>query len=102
PNWLDSAVAALGASAVCAAFAFHSLLHTAGGSPLAVATDLAYPVGDLLLLALVVGASTMLAGRNVGPWVLIATGMALNSAGDTINLFGSTVGSTHTGALVNG
>jgi diguanylate cyclase len=102
PSWLDSAIAALGAAAVCAAFAFHSLLHAAGGGSLAVATNLAYPVGDLLLLALVVGSAAMLAGRSRAPWVLLATGMALNATGDTFNLFGSGIGATHVGVVVNG
>ncbi len=102
PSWLDSAIAALGAAAVCATFAFHSLLHSAGGSTLAVATNLAYPVGDLLLLALVVGSAAMLAGRSRAPWVLLAVGMAVNATGDTFNLFGSGIGASHIGVAVNG
>ncbi len=102
PSWLDSAIAALGAAAVCATFAFHSLLHTAGGDGLEVATNLAYPVGDLLLLALVVGSAAMLAGRSRAPWILLATGMAVNAAGDTFNLFGSGIGATHLGVTVDG
>ena len=68
PNWLDGGVAGLGASAACAAFAFHSVLRVAGGSPVAVVTNLAYPVADLLLLGLVVGSSVFLAGadRQIG------------------------------------
>jgi diguanylate cyclase len=38
PSWLDSVIAALGAAALCSAFAFHSLLHSAGGGALEVAT----------------------------------------------------------------
>jgi diguanylate cyclase len=102
PSWLDSVIAALGAAAVCATFAFHSLMHTAGGGGLAVATNLAYPVGDLLLLALVVGSAAMLAGRSRAPWVLLATGMALNAVGDTFNLFGSGIGASHVGIVVDG
>ena len=88
PSWLDAAVAGLGAAAVCSAFAFHSLVKLAGGSPLAVATNLAYPIGDLLLLFLVAGASVVLSGRSKVPWLLLATGVAINVAGDTFNLFG--------------
>jgi diguanylate cyclase (GGDEF)-like protein len=102
PSWLDSAIAALGAAAVCATFAFHSLIHTAGGDGLEVATNLAYPVGDLLLLALVVGSAAMLAGRSRAPWILLATGMAVNATGDTFNLFGSGIGATHLGVTVDG
>jgi diguanylate cyclase (GGDEF)-like protein len=102
PSWLDSIIAALGAAAVCAAFAFHSVLHSAGGSVLTVATNLAYPVGDLLLLALVVGSVTMLAGRGRMPWLLLAAGMTVDAVGDTFNLFGSGVGSSHVGVIANG
>jgi diguanylate cyclase len=102
PSWLDSAIAGLGAAAICATFAFHSLVDTAGGGALAVATNLAYPVGDLLLLALVVGSAAMLAGRSRAPWILLATGMAVNAAGDTFNLFGSGIGASHVGVAING
>ncbi|MGO9487434.1 MAG: putative bifunctional diguanylate cyclase/phosphodiesterase [Solirubrobacteraceae bacterium] len=102
PSWLDSAVAGLGAAAVCAAFAFHSVLSATGGNGLGVATNLAYPVGDLLLLGLVVGSTAMLSGRKKTPWVLLALGMGLNVAGDTFNLLGSASGAVHVGAVVNG
>jgi diguanylate cyclase len=101
PSWLDSSIAATGAAAVCAAFAFHTVLKTAGGSSLSVATNLAYPVGDLLLLGLVAGGTTILAGRSRLPWLLLAGGMAINAVGDTFNLFGSTVGATHVGVVFN-
>jgi diguanylate cyclase len=102
PSWLDSSIAAVGAAAVCATFAFHSVLQSAGSTALSVATNLAYPIGDLLLLGLVVGGTAMLSGRRRTPWLLLAGGMALNAAGDTFNLFGSSVGSTHIGTIVNG
>jgi diguanylate cyclase (GGDEF)-like protein len=92
PSWLDGAVAGLGAAAVLAAFAFPSLLRAAGGGSLSVATNLAYPVGDLLLLALVVGATALLPGQRKAPWLLIAGGIFLTVVGDTSNLFGSSAG----------
>ena len=85
--WLDGAIAGLGAAALCAAFAFRDIERLAGGGPLAVATNLAYPVGDVLLLALVVGGTVVLSGRRRGGWMLIAAGCAINAAGDTFNLF---------------
>jgi diguanylate cyclase (GGDEF)-like protein len=102
PSWLDSAVAGLGAASVCAAFAFSSVVSATGQSTLAVVTNLAYPVGDLLLLVLVIGSTAMLSGRKKTPWVLLASGMALNVAGDTFNLLGSASGAAHVGAVVNG
>jgi len=92
PSWLDGAVAGVGAAAVCAAFAFPSILHLAGGSSVAAVTNLAYPVADLLLLSLVVGGSTVMSGRRRAPWILMAGGIAINVVGDTANLFASSWG----------
>jgi diguanylate cyclase len=89
PNWLDGAVAGLGAAAVCAAFAFHTIVHDAGVSALGTAVNLAYPVGDLLLLSLVIGGTVLLSGRGSMPWFLLAAGISLNVVGDTFNLFGN-------------
>jgi diguanylate cyclase (GGDEF)-like protein len=70
-----------------------------GGSSVAAVTNLAYPVADLLLLALVVGSSTLMSGRRKAPWILMAGGIAINVAGDTANLFTSTSG--HQGFILN-
>ena len=99
-TWLDGAVAGLGAAALCAAFAFHSIAHATGGGPAAVATNLAYPLGDVLLLAMVVGGSAVLSGRGGRAWLFLAAGCALNAVGDTFNLFGSS--GTHVGIVVDG
>jgi diguanylate cyclase (GGDEF)-like protein len=95
PNWLDGAIAGMGAAAVCAAFAFHGIVQAAGGGELGTAVNLAYPIGDVLLLFLVVGGTTLLGGYRRGPWFLLALGISLNVVGDTFNLFAtspSTVG----------
>jgi diguanylate cyclase (GGDEF)-like protein len=99
-TWLDGAVAGLGVAALCAAFAFHGIEHVAGGSGWAVATDLAYPVGDVLLLAMVVGGSAVIVGGRRVAWVLVAAGCAVNAIGDTFNLV-SSIGDTHTGTVVD-
>jgi diguanylate cyclase len=100
PNWLDGGVAGLGAGAVCAAFAFHSIMRSTGGGALATAVNLAYPVGDLLLLLLVVGGTALLSGRRKAPWFLLATGIGINVVGDTFNLFSSSIGGSHVGTIV--
>ena len=97
-TWLDGAVAGLGAAALCAAFAFSSVLQSVGGSPLAVVTNLAYPIGDVLLLALAVGGTAILPMRRP-PWLLIAAASAVNAVGDTFNLFHSGAGGSHIGLI---
>jgi diguanylate cyclase len=100
-TWLDGAVAGLGAAALVAAFVFDGVLRSAGGGTASVATNLAYPIGDLLLLALVVGTSAVIPGRRTVQWILIAAGYSLQAVGDTFNLFGSGIGATHVGSAFN-
>jgi diguanylate cyclase len=97
-SWLDALVAGLGAAALCSAFAFHSIAHAAGSGSLATATNLAYPIGDVLLLGLAVGGTAVMTGRRLGPWMLIAMGIAVNATGDTFNLLRST---SRVGSLFN-
>jgi diguanylate cyclase (GGDEF)-like protein len=101
PNWLDGVVAGLGAAAVCSAFAFHDILRATGGSVAAAATNLAYPIGDLLLLFLVIGGTVLLSGRRTMPWFLLAGGIMLNVIGDTANLFQSSIFASRVGSDLN-
>jgi diguanylate cyclase (GGDEF)-like protein len=102
PSWLDGMVAGLGAAAVCAAFAFNALEYITGGGVLATAVNLAYPVGDVLLLLLVVCGTTVLSGRARGAWLVLACGIALTVLGDTFNLFEDSAWSSHLGVVING
>ncbi|MGB8877889.1 MAG: hypothetical protein WCD11_16315, partial [Solirubrobacteraceae bacterium] len=89
-SWLDGAVAGFGAAALCATFAFKAVLHHAGGDAAGVAVNLVYPVGDVLLLGLVVGGAAIVSGRRRLPWLLLAVGYALNTVGDIFNVLNST------------
>jgi diguanylate cyclase len=100
-TWLDGAVAGLGAAAVCAAFAFHTIVLSIGAHPAAVAVNLVYPIGDVLLLALVVGGTAVLPGRRL-PWMLVAAACAINSIGDTFNLFATSGRPNPLGDIVDG
>ncbi len=88
-SWLDGGVAGLGAAALCATFAFKDVLHHTGGSAAGVAVNLAYPVGDVLLLGLVVGGAAIVSGRRKLPWLLLATGYALITVGDMFHVLGA-------------
>ena len=98
--WFDGAIAGLGTAALCAAFAFHRIAEIAGGGASAVAINLAYPLGDVLLLALVVGGTVLLSGRRRTAWYLVAAGCAVNAAGDSFNLF-HRVGAPVLGSIVD-
>jgi hypothetical protein len=100
-NWLDGAIAGLGAAAACAAFAFHSILRSTGSDLAGTVTNLAYPIGDVLLLGLIVGAFAALSGRRRTPWILLAAGIGLNVVGDTSNLFQNSLGASRFGVILN-
>jgi diguanylate cyclase (GGDEF)-like protein len=100
-NWMDGLIACLGAAALCSAFAFSSLVKLTGGSTAATAINLAYPVGDVILLALIAGALALVSGRRPGAWILLGLGMLLNVAGDTANLLNqSSLGAGHWGTAL--
>jgi len=101
PTWLDGALAGLGAAAVCAAFAFKDVLHSNGGSAFTTAMNFVYPIGDVLLLALVVGGTAMLQGVKRTRWLLVATACTVNAIGDTFNLLHSSVGASAVGQAFN-
>ena len=84
--WLDGIVAALTTGAISAALVFGALQVSTGGDPAAVATNLAYPLGDLILLASVIGA--MAAGRRRldRSWLWFGAGIAAFAVSDSIYL----------------
>jgi diguanylate cyclase (GGDEF)-like protein len=103
-TWLDGAVAGLGAAGVCACFAFNTILHSVGGNAAAatVAIDLAYPIGDVLLLILAVGGTAIIPGKRNPQWLLLAGAIAINAIGDTFNLFATSGSTSHVGTIFNG
>jgi diguanylate cyclase (GGDEF)-like protein/PAS domain S-box-containing protein len=93
---LDALIAGLGVASMSAAFVFHAVLHAAGGSTLSAATQMAYPIGDLLLLAMTTGGLVLLSGQSRRFLIISVFAMTANVIGDSFNLlqpdsrFGST------------
>ncbi len=100
-NWLDGAIAGFGAAAACAAFAFHSVFQSSGSASLSTVVNLAYPIGDALLLGLIAGGFAVLSGRRKIPWILLATGMSINVVGDASNVLQNSLGATSFGQFAN-
>jgi len=84
--WLDGAMGALAVGAIVAAIVFDPLFEVASGHALALATNFAYPIGDLLLISLVVGAIGVSGWRLDGLWVWLGGGLMLFALIDTIYL----------------
>jgi two-component system, cell cycle response regulator len=90
--WLDGLMAATAAAALGASVLVGVVVDSTQGSPLVVVTNLAYPLGDLLLLALVVFVFSVTRWRPGRAWALIAAGLLLNVAGDSVYLYQVAVG----------
>lgn len=74
--WTDGLIAALGTGALGAAFVFEFVAdRTAGGSTLQQAVTLAYPLGDIFMLSLVVGVIALTRWRPGRTWTLLLLGI---------------------------
>jgi two-component system cell cycle response regulator len=99
--WLDGLVGGLTVAAIGAAVVFQAVLDSTEGSAIAVATNLAYPLGDLLLLALVVGFLGLTGWRVERTWLVIGAGLAFFAVADSVYLYQAAVGSYEEGTLLD-
>ena len=95
--WLDGVIGGLAVAAVGTAVVFEEVLRMTGGSRAAVATNLAYPLADLMLIGLVVWALGVVGWRPGRAWGLIAAGLLVFSVSDCLYLY-----ETATGSYVSG
>jgi diguanylate cyclase (GGDEF)-like protein len=80
--WMDGAIAALGTGALGAALLFEFVADHTSGSSLEVATTLAYPFGDVLLVSLIVGIIALTRWRPGRTWTLLLAGLAVMAVAD--------------------
>ena len=87
--WLDGAIAALTTAALAASVVYAVVEHSLDGSgetAAAVATNLAYPLGDMLVLGIVVGAVALSGWRFSARWLVFGSGLAVFAVCDSIYL----------------
>lgn len=80
--WADGLIAALGTAALGATFVFDFVAEQTTGTPVQVATTLAYPLGDIVMLALVVGAISLTRWHPGRTWSLLLAGLASLAVAD--------------------
>ncbi len=90
--WLDGAIAAVAVAAVAAAVAVDPLADLNHAGTGAIATGLAYPLGDVLLLGLAVGAPSLTSWRPGPSLTFIAFGLSVHAIADTVQLQPGTAG----------
>lgn len=84
--WLDGIVGALGAGAVAVAVLLGPALEMTEGDPAVVATGLAYPIADVVLLALLGAVGAILGVRRDRTLLLLAAAIVANLVGDIVFL----------------
>ncbi len=94
-RWLDGAIAALAAAAGACAVLAPALIGLTKGDPAAVATNLAYPVGDLLLIAMIVGAIAVSGLRGARTLLLIGVGLLTWTGADVVYLWSAATNSAY-------
>ena len=99
--WLDGAIAALTIAALIATLAFQPIVDATSGGPAEIAVNLAYPVGDLLLLGLVVTVFGLNGWRPDPVWLLIGGGLALTAVADGLYLVQSATDQYVQGGLLD-
>ena len=99
--WLDGAIAALTVAALIATLAFQPIVDATSGGPTEIAVKLAYPVGDLLLVGLVVAVFGLNGWRPDPVWLLIGGGLAFTAAADGLYLVQSATDQYIEGTLLD-
>ncbi|MFN0026036.1 MAG: putative bifunctional diguanylate cyclase/phosphodiesterase [Acidimicrobiales bacterium] len=97
--WLDGLVGGLAVAALGSALFLQPIIDATTGSAATIAVNLAYPLGDLLVLLLVVGAMTII-GRWSRWWATLGAGLGVFAVGDTVSLF-QTANETYHGGVVD-
>jgi len=100
--WLDGLIGALAAAAMAAAVLYAPILTTSTeGSAAAVATNLAYPVADLLLLLFVILIVAFTGWRPGRMLILLGGGIVASGVADALYLHEVAVGTYVEGGLLD-
>jgi len=97
---LDATIAVLGLTAVASTWLSY-LLHVTQGRFAEVAVTMSYPLCDLVLLTMIVGACAMLRLRSELPLVYLAVGLLLFAGADTVYTLRIAAGTYEAGTLLD-
>jgi two-component system cell cycle response regulator len=99
--WLDGLIGAFAVTGIGAAAVFPAVLAETGGSAAAVATTLAYPLGDAVLICFVLSVFALMAWRPDRGWLLLGAGLAVNAVADSLYSYQSATGTFVEGSLTD-
>jgi two-component system cell cycle response regulator len=99
--WLDGLMAALASAALGASILVEVVLRTTDGSTGVIVTNLAYPIGDVLLLSGVVGVLALTGWRPDRTWFLLAAALAASVVADAVFLLQTATDSYAEGTILD-
>ncbi len=99
--WLDGVTASLAAAALGAAILVELVLRSTKGSQSAVGTNVAYPLGDVLLLSAVFGVFSLANWRPGRRWFVLGLGVLVSAVADAVYLFQSAAGTYQQGTILD-
>jgi two-component system, cell cycle response regulator len=99
--WLDGVIAGLTVAAAGAALLFGTIVDTTGGATLTVATNLAYPLGDLGLLVVVLSTLGLTGWQLDRVWACALGGCVVFALSDTFYLFQTAKGTYVEGTILD-
>jgi diguanylate cyclase (GGDEF)-like protein len=99
--WLDGLVAGLGIAAIGAAIVVRPVLASVSGDTAAVITEMAYPLCDLLLAALVVGVLALRGWRLDRMWGMLGSGFIALAVADCMYALQVAGGASAPSSLTN-
>jgi diguanylate cyclase (GGDEF)-like protein len=99
--WLDGAIGGFSVAAIGATLVLEPVINATHGPFAAVATNLAYPLGDLLLLAFVVSVFALTGWRPGRAWLLMGLGFATLAIADSVFLFRVAEGTYAAGTILD-
>ena len=99
--WFDGAMAAIAAAALGSAVLFEVVLQHTDGSTSVIVTNLAYPLGDILLLSAVAGVFALTGWKPDRTWGLIGAALLAATIADGIFLFQTATGTYAEGTILD-
>src|SRR5581483_7495695 len=99
--WLDGLIAGLTVCSLVTGIVLDAVWHTSTGNFAAVATNVAYPAADALLLALVVGAFALSGWALDRAWLLVGAGLGVFAVADSYYLLEIATGTYHYGTWLD-
>jgi diguanylate cyclase (GGDEF)-like protein len=99
--WLDGLIAGLTTAAVSTAIVFEVVLENVSGNVSTVVVDLAYPIGDAVLLGIVVGVFAITGWRPGRAWAAVGSAFVVITVADSVFLYLNATGGYSEGTVLD-